>query len=293
MKKSFIKFITISVLVLPCMWSSLTAQTLKGDYLGQELPGNLPVIFAAGIISTEENELNSVFSCDGNEFYFSRGVLGTSNHLYVMKRTNNVWSGPQLSVFSDGVDPGFSPGCRRIYFSKGADIFFSEKLPDGSWSEPKDPGGNINTSARELYSCIVADGSMYFMSSRTEGAGGSDIYRAQFKDGVFMKAENIGPPINSEYGEGDVFVTPDEKIMVFSSSGRPDSRGAGDLYVSFRLIDGKWSSPKNLGENFNSSLHEYCPVMTPDGKFLFYSSRRDNNQGDIYWVSSKVLKSFR
>jgi Tol biopolymer transport system component len=43
---------------------------LKGPYLGQKPPGMTPEIFAPGIVSTGLDELNSVFSPDGDEFYF-------------------------------------------------------------------------------------------------------------------------------------------------------------------------------------------------------------------------------
>jgi hypothetical protein len=44
--------------------------TLSGPYLGQTPPGLVPVVFGAGVVSTGMSELNSVFSKDGNEFYF-------------------------------------------------------------------------------------------------------------------------------------------------------------------------------------------------------------------------------
>ena len=37
----------------------------EGPYLGQEPPGMVAEIFAPGIISTEESEINSAFSPDG------------------------------------------------------------------------------------------------------------------------------------------------------------------------------------------------------------------------------------
>ena len=41
---------------------------LKGPYLGQEPPGMTPEIFAPGVVSTERDEINSVFSSNGAEF---------------------------------------------------------------------------------------------------------------------------------------------------------------------------------------------------------------------------------
>jgi Tol biopolymer transport system component len=47
---------------------------LKGPYLGQSPPGLKPVIFAPGIVSTERNELNPVFTPDGKYLFFTRNI---------------------------------------------------------------------------------------------------------------------------------------------------------------------------------------------------------------------------
>ena len=76
------------------------------------------------------------------------------------------------------------------------------------------------------------------------------------------------------------------------SSDRPDGLGSGDLYISFREHDGSWMEPVNMGEPVNSSTLEYCPVVSPDGKYLFFTSRRRGND-DIYWVDAKIIDSYR
>ena len=44
---------------------------ISGPYLGQAPPGMEAEIFAPGIISTDQSEINSVFHPNGNEFYFT------------------------------------------------------------------------------------------------------------------------------------------------------------------------------------------------------------------------------
>ena len=76
--------------------------------------------------------------------------------------------------------------------------------------------------------------------------------------------------------------------MIVSSSGRPDSLGSADLYISFKKEDGSWTNLKNMGSTINSRELDYCPMLSPDGKYLFFTSKRSGS-GDIYWVDAKII----
>jgi hypothetical protein len=43
-----------------------------------------------------------------------------------------------------------------------------------------------------------------------------------------------------------------------------------------------------MGNEINTTGYEFCPFVTDDGKYLFFS--RD---GDIYWVDAKVIDGLR
>jgi hypothetical protein len=107
---------------------------------------------------------------------------------------------------------------------------------------------------------------------------------------------SVGPPINSEFGTGDAFVAPDECYVIFSSA-RPPSPGRGDLFVSFRLADGMWGEPIHLGGAINTAEHEFCPMFTPDDKYLFFSrlyggSSENATGGDVFWIDARFLEQF-
>lgn len=68
------------------------------------------------------------------------------------------------------------------------------------------------------------------------------------------------------------------------------------------LTDGAWGEPINLGPDVNSKMLEYGPMVTPDGKYLFFSRRRSDPpesgwagvaQGDVYWVDAAVVERLR
>jgi hypothetical protein len=96
---------------------------------------------------------------------------------------------------------------------------------------------------------------------------------------------------------GDAFVAPDESYVVFASGGR-GGFGQGDLFVSFRHPDGAWGQPVNLGETVNTEHTEFCPMATPDGRYLFFSRRwgatwNEATAGDVFWVDARILDRFR
>ena len=277
---------------------------MKGPYLGQKPPGMTPKIFAPGVVSLKgERELNSVFSPDGRIFMFSRTVNGRFKMYFSTQNKEGVWSAPRLAGPSrtypghSDVDMMFAPDGKRVYFISDRplpgysldrhNIWYSDVGPHGLHA-PVALGPHINGPDHDLYPMIVGDGSLYFSSNRSDTKGRFDSYRAQFRDGRFEDPVNLGPAINTEHSEGDIFVNADETVLIHNSSGRPDGLGQGDLYVSFAKPGGKWSDDVHMGRVINTQQNEYCPQMTPDGKYFFFT--RGN---DLMWVDAKVLEKFR
>jgi hypothetical protein len=137
------------------------------------------------------------------------------------------------------------------------------------------------------------------VSDRPGGHGETDIYRAtRAADGRFGPPVNIGSPPNSSDGEGDTFVAPDERYLVFSSS-RAGGSGRGDLYVWFRAADSRWGPVISLGDAINTPDHEFCPIVTPDGRYLFFSRAygggtwATTTDADVFWVEMAVVERLR
>ena len=282
-------------------------------YLGQTPPGHRPERFAPGVVSTPAIEINGVFTPDFREFVFARQV-DKRFMLFRSTRKGNQWSPPQpLPVYPDGargvaVDMAFSPDGREMFFmgrykpglplGEGPfDIWVSRRKDDG-WTTAETVPPPVSTEAFESYPTVVADGSLYFVSNRPGGVGRSDIYRAsRLADGRFGDPVNIGPPVNTANGEGDPFISPDERYLIVTT-GRAGGFGDADLYVAFRTADGGWSEPVNLGDTINTPATEFCPMVTPDGRYLFFSRRVGSSwetatDADVYWVDIDVIARMR
>lgn len=277
---------------------------LTGPYLGQKPPGNVPEVFAPGLISTKDGyELNAVFSPDERIFMFSRRVNNIDKMFFSFKRANSTWSEPRLAGPSKSypghadVDMAFSLDQQWLYFISDRPLdgysldrfnIWRSRVGQYGLETPEPLPAYINGRDHELYPTLVQDGSLYFSSVREDSLGRRDSYRAQYRDGQFDEPVNLGPSINSPQHEGDIFVSPDESYLVHVSFDREDGAGRGDLYISFKQPDNTWSKSKNMGPMFNSPETDYCPVISPDGKYFFFS-----RGGDLMWVDSAVLETFR
>lgn len=279
---------------------------LKGKYLGQNPPGTTPEIFAPEIVSVKDRiDLNSIFSSDYRKFYFS--ILNNDRYeIMVMKCENHIWLTPKLCDFSfkhNNVDLFISHDNDRILFCSDRPkershspfdrlkIWMMMKNTVG-WSEPIYLGSKINDGESQVYPSLSKHGNLYFSSERKDGFGGYDVYFSAFKDNTYYSPQNLGPAINSKNNEGDAFISPDEKFLIVTCSEREDCIGGADLYISFANEDNTWGELKNMGILINSEDDEYCPVLTPDGKYFMFSRRHSGN-GDIYWVDSKVIEELK
>ena len=280
---------------------------LTGPYLGQTPPSVTAEIFAPGIISTDGSEINSVFTPDMDEFYFTTWTEEAGTKIMVTSQVGGQWTAPEAASFSThetDVDPAISRDGKRVFFStrrprpgetgtreSGFDIWFADRV-EADWGKEQYLGPAVNSGRSQVYTSITREGALYFQAVREGGYGKADIYRSRLIGGEYQPPENLGPAINSEHYEGDVFVAHDERYLIVSVYGRTDGFGEGDLYISFRGPEGSWSPLKNMGSTINSDKRDFCPMVTPDGKYLFFSSKRQG-EGDIFWIDAKVIESLQ
>jgi Tol biopolymer transport system component len=283
-----------------------------------------PTLFGPGTISTGDMELNAAFTPDGRTLYFTKRTpkyqLWT---ILVSTLKGNRWSVPRVAEFSGqygDFDPFISPDGSQLFFSSNRpvpgkakpdfDIWMVKKTAAG-WSTAVNLGADVNTESQEYYPSVSKTGTLYFSSNREGGKGSGDLYRSRLVNGKYSKPENLGDEINSKYFEGDPYIAPDESFLIFVSYNRPDGLGDGDLYVSLNQ-NGHWTPPKHLGAPINSSALDFCPNMSPDGKYFFFTSERGfadqpltrpltyeqltklirspgNGLGDIYQIDASVI----
>jgi Tol biopolymer transport system component len=292
----YIQLLSFAVMLLSFMQCS----TRKGDELTipypDPKPDSMAITFLKGIASSDSLDFNSTFSPDGKSFFFSRLTNGKT-HIYTSYFDDGKWREPIMTTFSEPecseADP-FITGDGTLYYISDRkkdtsdtisdfDIWMVHPTENGKWSAPENLQA-VNSDSTEYYVSLAANKNLYFASNRAGTFGRFDIYVSKFEDGKYSTPENLGPAVNAPETDHDPFISQDEKLLIFTSKNRKDGFGAGDLYYSERGKDDKWSTAKNIGKRFNTTTYDFCPSISKDQCYFFFSS--DN---DIKWIDIKSL----
>lgn len=284
---------------------------LTGDYLGQTPPGDTPVVFASGVISKQTNNEHSApaFPPQGDEvfWFYNRWPVGDESASMHMRRENGQWTTPKSVPF--GLMPAFSPDGQRVYFydfkksakdstDQWTDIWFSEKDHNGEWKSPEclDLVLKYPEMKGTCMPSITRDGTLYFVGHLEGARSNVGIYCTKLMNGEYTKPKLLPDNINLlPYLNWTPYIAPDESYLIFSSSRKGGLDNIGDLYVSFRQTGHSWTEPVSLGEPINTPSQEYCPGVSPDGKYLFFCRwvRHEFAHADVFWVSTQVIDELK
>jgi Tol biopolymer transport system component len=272
-------FLLMAMMITTCLGYSQNK-----IYFDQD-PADTPEIFAPGIISDQYGNRDIAISPNTDELFYtlqySRGLIST---ILYSQRINGKWTTPEVASFSglyNDLEPAFSPDGSKLYFvsnrpldqtgnKKDYDIWYVTK-ENGKWQHVINAGTFINSEKDEFYPSVTKSGNIYFTRS-AEGRE-EDIFLCRFTDGKYAVAEAMSDSVNSTSDEFNAFVDPDEAFIIFSSFGRKDDMGNGDLYIS-KNIQGAWRNAIHLSAPINSTALDYCPYVSPDKKYFFFTSGR-------------------
>lgn len=261
----------------------------------KQLPADKPLLFAKGVVSDGMNNRDFTISPAGDEIFYSVQQRDFSISVILrMVKKNNTWTGPEVAPFSGtylDLEASFSPDGKRIYFCSNRpsaavdttddfDIWFVEKSAAG-WSEPIHAGFVINTPANEFYPSVAKNGNIYFTATPKDGKGREDIVMCEWRNGAYAPPVSLPEAVNSKNDEYNAFIDPDEQFILFTTTGRPGDLGRGDIYMSKKDGAGNWLPAKNLGPGINTPSHDYCPYVSPDKKWFFFSSNRSLNKAPL------------
>ncbi|MFI5150116.1 MAG: OmpA family protein [Bacteroidia bacterium] len=151
-------------------------------------------------------------------------------------------------------------------------------------------GCQVNSRYSDYGPLISTDESIMIFTSRRDGGTGSektpsgeffeDLYISTCKNGQWVPAKNMGPPINGADHDATAGLSPDGTTLYIY---RNDGRDGGDIWECHQSGD-TWTKPERMNKNINSSAHESTVSLSYDGKILYFISDKPGGMGgkDIY-----------
>ena len=206
-------------------------------------------------VNSPYHESSVAITNDGKTMYFTRDDLTKSGrldydnegttHLKLYKATwnsaNNSWDDLELLPFNleiySSAHPALSTDNKKLYFASdrpggygASDLYVVDINDDGSFSEPKNLGDNINTPGRDTFPFIAKDNTLYYSSDGFVNFGLLDIFKSDYLKNPDAKSVNLGEPFNSSYDDFAYHFDSDTEEGYLSSN-REGGKGSDDIYA--------------------------------------------------------------
>ncbi len=277
----------VLIIFLPLIFlSQCHPDKRSGIYLGYA--SDNVELFAENFVSTNLYERDIAISSAGDEIIFTLGDYKQSKRCLVsIRKKAGKWGDKEILSFSglyNDIEPFFSPDGNKLYFSsdrpleavsskRNYNIWVSDRTASG-WGEPEPLPSAINTINDEFFPSVSKNGNLYFTSVRGNGVGHEDIFLSRFTEGVYSDPQPLDTNINTSFWEFNACINPEETLIIFSSYGRKDDMGEGDLYFSRKDSHGAWMPAVNFGPPINSDKLDYSPFIDIPRANLYFTSER-------------------
>jgi tetratricopeptide (TPR) repeat protein len=175
--------------------------------------------------------------------------------------------------------------------SFSSDVYISVSK-NGKFTKAKSINKKINSKQfdEEIVGLASSNtkGVLYF-----KGNGPSDgkLGLVDVKNYDLINKKNLPDVINSKHDEISASINNLSQEIYFASN-KPGGFGGTDLYVTRLLPNGDWGEPQNLGPTINTIYDEDFPVLSQDGKILYFSSNGHTSMGgyDIFKADYDIEK---
>ncbi len=184
--------------------------------------------------------------------------------------------GPNVNGSSIDEGPSISPDGLTLYYNSNRaggygsfDLWMATRIAkEDTWGQPENLGSTVNSSARDMFPSISADGLTLYFSSNRSGIYDLWVTTRATKDDPWSSPVILGSQVGSGFGPN---ISADGLSLYFGSP-RSSGYGIDDIWVSTRITkDAPWQTPVNLGSDVNGSSMELSPCISSDGRLLFFS----------------------
>ncbi|MFW5644903.1 MAG: tetratricopeptide repeat protein [Bacteroidota bacterium] len=161
-------------------------------------------------VGSDGEMIPSGISPDGTELLLVKKEAFDNGDIYYSKLEGNFWSkavplSKKINTIRDEDHASFSPDGKTLLFSSNRrggygklDIYRSERLENGEWSEPENLGPTINTPENETSAFFMMNNHhLYFASNGHFNMGGYDIFFSEKENNEWTDPVNLGYPLNT------------------------------------------------------------------------------------------------
>lgn len=271
----------------------------NNPYLGETPPDSIPLRFGPASLQTDNTWSwmgSPTFSPDGKEMYFCKYLYNSDQiKMYFMEDVEGVWTAAQTPAFVGNIttdDPFFFKDNDNLYLKRDVTNnnnfkIYTVKRNANGWDPAQLITLPYNDNLGTVSNFSITNDSTFYFTLHT--AQGAYIYKSKLVNGSYAPFEKLPNQINS-HNSSSPYVDKEEKYLIFESE-RPDGYGSSDLYISYKNNEGIWGIPINLGNNINGTSWEYAPKISPDGKYLFFCSKRTGDvNSNAYWVDAQIIE---
>ena len=304
--KRIILLVLLGIICTNCSESGKSIFGTKDAYFGQTPPGLIPEVFAPGIVSDTSwaEHCQVAVSPNGDEIFWSawtgdyKTEDGSKNteQIFYSKFENGIWTKPKLAEFTEenphGLNggPSFSTDGKKLFFyqvkspwvSSPKRCYYVEKK-NGNWGNQLIDVGQPYSSESYNYSPVFTKKGHAYKNAR------GTILQFSYENEKFTLLDTI--VIHKDFRPAwNIYVSPMEDYVIFAAK-HDSGYGDIDLYISFKTNDENWGEPINMGDKVNTKTRERFPMVSPDGKYLFFM--RHTPGQDFFWVSTEIIENLK
>ncbi|MDP2384876.1 MAG: OmpA family protein [Bacteroidota bacterium] len=159
-----------------------------------------------------------------------------------------------------------------------------------TWGFPNPLPKNINNPKRNISNIALSNDGHKLLLYVDELTGTGDISESVLKGTLWSDPIKLPAPINSPSHESSATYSPDGKTIYFVSD-RSGGKGGRDIWSCTQDKTGNWGKAINLGTKINSIEDEESLFMHPDGKTLYFSSKRKGGIGGYDIYKAELIKN--
>ncbi|MGD9977229.1 MAG: OmpA family protein [Bacteroidales bacterium] len=158
-------------------------------------------------------------------------------------------------------------------------IYYCTKEQE-QWGIPKNITMELAVEG-EAYTTTLNHNGTLLLIFRNEKTSGN-IYSSNLVNGKWQPVKKLNGDVTTKDRETFASFSPDGQHLLFTSN-RKAGAGGLDIYVADLLPNGTWGNVQNLS-SINTPFDEVSPVLSADGKTLYFASKGHSSMGgfDIF-----------